>query len=215
MAAAYIAAGLFVLGGFVFPAGVLLARKLGDRRRGAASDDAQAQARVSLLSVRQGWYAAFSFIFSMQTLALTLVWSAAAFESGYGFGRASELVARKAGLAAATAAVSTFIFLEGVAGLMITYDYLYNKIVQPVIDGHIAKGMERGLAEGEARGRAEGEARGLAEGEARGLAEGEARMRARFVEWLARRAEAERLGVEFTEPMPGADSGVNGHSPQG
>ena len=214
MVAAYIAAGLFVLGGFVFPAGVLLARKLGDRRRGVASD-AQARARVSLLSVRQGWYAAFSFIFSMQTLALTFVWSAAAFGPAYGFGRASELVARKAGLAAATAAVLTFIFLEGVSGLMITYDYLYNKIVQPVIDGHIAKGMERGLAEGEARGEARGMAAGEARGEARGMAEGEARMRARFVEWLARKAEAERLGVEFTEPMPGADSGVNGHSPQG
>ena len=81
---------------------------------------------------------------------------------------------------------TTILMLEMGAGLMITYNYLYNKIVQRVIDGHIEVGR----------------------------AEGEARMRAQFVDWLARKEEAERLGVEFTEPMPGADPSPNGHSPQ-
>ena len=71
---------------------------------------------------------------------------------------------------------------------------LYNKIVQRVIDGHIEVGIAIGDERGEARGKAEG------------IAEGEARMRAQFME---------RLGVPFDEPMPGADSGINGHSPRG
>ena len=51
--------------------------------------------------------------------------------------------------------------------------------------------------------------------EARGKALGAARIRAHFVDWLARKEEAERLGVPFTEPMPGLDNNGNGHSPQG
>ena len=39
-------------------------------------------------------------------------------------------------------------------------------------------------------------------------------MRAQFVDWLARKADAERLGIPFTEPMPGADASPNGHAPQ-
>ena len=85
---------------------------------------------------------------------------------------------------------------------MTTYNYLYNKIVQRVIDGHIAEGRAQGIAEGEARGRAEG------------IAETEARMRAQFAEWLARKEEAERQRVPFTEPMPGPDSAPNRNSPQ-
>ena len=86
---------------------------------------------------------------------------------------------------------TTILMLEMGAGFMITYNYLYNKIVQRVIDGHI----EEGIAIGEERG--------------------EARMRAQFVDWLARKEEAERRGVRFDEPMPGADASPNGHSPQG
>ena len=62
---------------------------------------------------------------------------------------------------------------------------------------------------------AEGIRIGREQGEARGIATGEARMRDRFVGWLARKEEAERLGLAFTEPMPEADNGVNGHTPQG
>ena len=82
-------------------------------------------------------------------------------------------------------------------------DYLRLKLIEPL--------KEQYRGEGEARGEARGKAEGIAEGEARG----EARMRAQFVEWLIRKADAERLGIPFDEPMPGADSGVNGHSPQG
>ena len=69
----------------------------------------------------------------------------------------------------------------------------------------------RQLAEGIRIGREQGRE----QGEARGIATGEARMRDRFIRWLARKEEAERLGLAFTEPMPETDNGVNGHTPQG
>ena len=62
--------------------------------------------------------------------------------------------------------------------------------------------------------RDEGAAAGDAFSKPEGIAETEARMCAQFAEWLARKEEAERRGVPFTEPMPGADSSPNGHAPQ-
>ena len=91
--------------------------------------------------------------------------------------------------------------------VMLPADYLRLKLIEPLKEQYRGEGMEKGREEG----RKEGVAEGIAEGEARG----EARMRAQFVEWLIRKADAERLGVPFDEPMPGADSGVNGHSPRG
>ena len=94
-------------------------------------------------------------------------------------------------------------------------DYLRLKLIKPLKEQYRKEGAARGEAHGKAQGIAEGEARGKAQGIAEGEARGEARMRTQFVEWLIRKADAERLGIPFDEPMPGADSGVNGHSPQG
>ena len=107
--------------------------------------------------------------------------------------------AAKAVMDSAAAAVPLFVFaailmLEIGARPMISYYYLYDKIVQPVIDGHIEKGRAQGFAEGRARAKA----RIKAEAEARAAA----RMRTQLVEWLARKEEAERQGVPFDEPMP-------------
>ena len=79
----------------------------------------------------------------------------------------------------------------------------------------LEQGIEQGREQGIEQGREQGIEQGREQGEARGIATGEARMRDRFIRWLARKEEAERLGLAFTEPMPGADGGVNGHTPQG
>ena len=55
---------------------------------------------------------------------------------------------------------------------------------------------------GEERGEARGEARGIAIGEERGEARGEARVVARFADWFARKEQAEKEGIAFTEPPP-------------
>ncbi len=73
---------------------------------------------------------------------------------------------------------STAILMEGVGYIMITYNYLYNKFVQRVIDQH----MERGRAEGKAE------------------------VNTRWADWNSRRLEAESKGVPFDEPPPYGDS---------
>ena len=101
---------------------------------------------------------------------------------------------------------------------MTTYDYMRKTVIEPLIERNEAvreKRRAEGRAEGIAIGEAQGEARGKAEGLAEGISEGEARMRAQFVDWLARKEDAERQGLPFDEPMPGADPSPNGHSPQG
>ena len=96
--------------------------------------------------------------------------------------------------------------------VMLPADYLRLKFIEPLKEKQRkeAEARAKAIADREARIEARGEARGRAQG----VAEGEARMRDRFVFWLARKEEAERLGLAFNEPMPGPDSGPNGHSPQ-
>ena len=92
---------------------------------------------------------------------------------------------------------STLILMEGVSYLVITYNYLHNKFVQPLIDKREAE-IERRMAEGLAKGLA----KGLAEGRAEGRAQGEAEVNMRWADWNSRRLEAESRGVPFDEPPP-------------
>ena len=80
---------------------------------------------------------------------------------------------------------STLILMEGVSYLVITYNYLHNKFVQPLIDKREAE-MEQRMAEGHAKGRAEGKAE----------------MNMRWADWNTRRLETESRGVPFDEPPP-------------
>lgn len=76
---------------------------------------------------------------------------------------------------------STLVLMEGVSYLVITYNYLHNKFVQPLIDKREAE-MEQRMAEGRA--------------------EGEAEVNRRWADWNSRRLEAESRGVPFDEPPP-------------
>ena len=66
--------------------------------------------------------------------------------------------------------------------LMSLYQFVVNRYVIPVIEGH--------KAEGRVEGREEGREQGLAE------------VRAEWQAWNRRRLAAEREGREFTEPTP-------------
>ena len=69
---------------------------------------------------------------------------------------------------------------------MSLYQFVVNRYVIPVIEGHKAEGREQGRAEG----RVEGREQGLAEA------------RSEWQAWNERRLAAEREGREFTEPTP-------------
>ena len=207
-------------------------RDLPQNEPDAAGSNRNGGGRQAIWGIPPQWRIYFLIIFTIKMAA----WAALVIRHELTYGdHATGMDLAMAVVDETTDAMPLFVFttilmLEMGAGLMITYNYLYNKIVQRVIDGHIAEGEaigeERGIAIGEERGRAEGKAEGIAEGEARGIAIGEAqgeargraeteaRMRAQFADWLARKEEAERQGVPFDEPMPGADPSPNGHSPQ-
>ena len=179
-------------------------RDLTQNEPSATGDSRADRSRHPVWGIPPEWRIWFLIIFAVKMS----VWTALVIRHELTYGghatgmHAAIAVMDSAADAAPVFAATTILMLEIGAGLMITYNYLYNKIVQRVIDGHIEEGIAIGEERGEARGRAAG------------IAETEARMRAEFAEWLARKEEAERLGVPFDEPMPGSDSGVNGHSPQ-
>ena len=203
-------------------------RDLTQNEPNSTGDSRADRNRQDVWGIPPEWRIWFLIIFTIKMA----VWTALVIRHELAYGghatgmHAAIAVMDSAADAAPVFAATTILMLEIGAGLMITYNYLYNKIVQRVIDGHIEEGRAQGIAEGEergiaigeergeARGRAAGIAEGEARGEARGIAETEARMRAEFAEWLARKEEAERRGVPFDEPMPGSDSGANGHAPQ-
>ena len=74
--------------------------------------------------------------------------------------------------------------------LMSLYQFVVNRYVIPVIEGHKAEGRVEGREEGRVEGRVEGREQGLAE------------VRAEWQAWNRRRLAAEREGREFTEPTP-------------
>ena len=79
--------------------------------------------------------------------------------------------------------IATTVALDIVGGMiMVTARYLENKFVKPLIERHKAEGRAEGIETG--------------------IATGEAAERRRWTEWNARRIEAERAGVPFSEPPP-------------
>ena len=72
----------------------------------------------------------------------------------------------------------------------------------------LAEGREQGIEQGLAEGREQGIEQGLAEGREQGIEQGrragEAAMLRRWTEWNGRRVAAERMGLPFDEPPPGA-----------
>ena len=213
-----VAAALFTLLGYIVPMTILTAARISSMRRGEPS---LSDEMTPLFSVRAGWRAAAGALFSLQTIGLTALLTIANAKPTWGATEIAEFAVSAIAQTGAASAVSTFVLLEGAGGIMTTYDYMRKTVIEPLIERNEAvrekrraEGRAEGIAIGEAQGEARGKAEGIAEGLAIGEAQGEARMRAQFVAWLARKEDAERQGIPFDEPMPGADPSPNGHSPQ-
>ena len=142
-----------------------------------------------LFSVRAGWRAAAGALFSLQTIGLTALLTAVNSKPTWGASEITEFAVSKIGEIGAASAVSTFVLLEGVGGIMMTYDYMRKTIIEPLIERNEAVREKR-----REEGRAEGRAQGLAEGEARTLRAAS--------EWYARLEQARREGRDFNEPPP-------------
>ena len=95
--------------------------------------------------------------------------------------------APECGMVGVAIAIYALLVVQGVASLMVMYQFAVNKWVKPVIQRH----KDAGRAEGRAEGRVEGRAEGLSEAN-----------RA-WQTWLERKAAAESKGLPFDEPQPG------------
>lgn len=87
--------------------------------------------------------------------------------------------------------------------LMTMYQAMMNRFVIPVIEAHKAEGRAEGFTQGLQEGREAGLQAGHEAGLQAGLEEGRATERTAWLAWNARRTEAMRSGVNFTEPPPG------------
>ena len=96
------------------------------------------------------------------------------------------------------AAVATIVTTEVIQNVMVTGEYLRQKLVEPLKE----------------KQRAEGRAEGLAKGLEKGREEGREAERAAWDAWYRRRIDAESKGEPFDEPPPSlrenSSNGTNG-----
>ena len=96
--------------------------------------------------------------------------------------------APECGVVGVATAIYALLVVQGVAFLMVLYQFAVNKWVKPVIKRH------------KDAGRAEGRSEGLAEGRTEGRTEANQAWEA----WLERKTDAESQGLPFDEPRPGS-----------
>ena len=96
--------------------------------------------------------------------------------------------APECGVVGIATAIYALLVVQGVAFLMVLYQFAVNKWVKPVIRKHQATGRAQGRMEGRAEGRDEGR--------------DEANQA--WAAWLERKTDAESKGLPFDEPRPGS-----------
>ena len=107
--------------------------------------------------------------------------------------------APECGVVGVATAIYALLLVQGVAFLMVMYQFAVNKWVKPVIRKHQDAGRAQGRAQGHAEGREEGHSEGLAEG----LGKGRTEANQAWESWLERKTDAESKGLPFDEPRPG------------
>ena len=121
--------------------------------------------RESFLGIRPGWRVAYVLTFAVKMVAYTILVARHEIAKGNHESNSEIIiaVAERDSMVTPGFVASTVILMEGVGYIMITYDYLYNKFVQPVIDQHKAEGkaeMHRRWADWNSR-RIEAESKGV------------------------------------------------------
>ena len=150
-------------------------------------------------SIPYGWRIAYVLTFAIKMIAYTILVARQEIERGTHNSTIDIAIAvvERDSVVTPGIGASTLILLEGVSYLVITYNYLYNKFVQPVIDQNKER-IEQSRAEGMAEGRSEGMAEGRSEGRSM--------MHQKWADWNSRRLEAESKGIPFDEPTPDTES---------
>jgi hypothetical protein len=156
--------------------------------------------RESIWSISPRWKTTYFFLFNMLCLLGTGLLSWYETTQRAEDSAVETVLAIISGMAevGVAAAVATIVTTEVIQNVMVTGEYLRQKLVEPL--------KEKQRAEGRAKGRAEG----LAEG----LEKGREAERAAWEAWNRRRMDAESKGEPFDEPPPSlrenSSNGSNG-----
>ena len=144
--------------------------------------------RESIWSISPRWKTAYFLLFSIQSLVGTGLLSWYEIAQRTEDSAVETVLAIVSGVAevGVAAAVVTVVTTEVTQNVMVTGEYLRQKLVKPLIE----------------KQRAEGRAQGLAEGLERGREEGIEAERAAWDAWNRRRMDAESNGEPFDEPPP-------------
>ena len=140
--------------------------------------------RESIWSISPRWKTAYFLLFSVQSLIGTGLLSWYEIAQRTEDSAVETVLAIVSGVAevGVAAAVVTVVTTEVTQNIMVTGEYLRQKLVKPLI--------EKQRAEGRAEGRKEGLEQGLEQGQAI------------WEEWNRRRMDAESKGESFDEPPP-------------
>ena len=142
--------------------------------------------RESIWTIRSQWYASYIYLFSIQTLAGTgyAIWHEIARRTDDGiYETFSAIIEQKGRIGVASAAISIAI-TEVLNDIMVTGEWMRQKLVEPL------KEKQR------------------QEGRAKGLEEGRVEAHIEWWEWNERRLEAETKGEPFNEPVPYIPNGT-------
>ena len=148
--------------------------------------------RESIWSISPRWKTAYFLLFSIQSLAGTglLSWYEVAHRTEDS--AVETILAIVSGMAevGVAAAVATVVTTEVAQNIMVTGEYLRQKLVEPLKEKQRAEGREEGRKEGREEGREE--------------------ERAAWEAWNRRRLNAESEGEPFDEPPPLGQNSSNG-----
>ena len=168
--------------------------------------------RESIWTIRSQWYASYIYLFSIQTLAGTgyAIWHEIARRTDDGIYETFSAIIEQTGRIGVASAAISIAITEVLNDIMVTGEWMRQKLVEPLKEKQRQEGRAEGLAEGREKGRVEGRAEGLEEGleegRAEGLEEGREEAHIEWREWIERKTQAEAKGEQFDEPMPDARS---------
>ena len=170
--------------------------------------------RESIWTIRSQWYASYIYLFSIQTLAGTgyAIWHEIARRTGDGIYETFSAIIEQTGRIGVASAAISIAITEVLNDIMVTGEWMRQKLVEPLKEKQRQEGRAEGLEEGREEGREEGLEEGREEGREEGLEEGREEGRAEahieWWEWNERRLEAESKGKPFKEPVPYVPNGT-------
>ena len=152
--------------------------------------------RESIWSISPRWKTAYFFLFSILSSVGTGLLSWYEITQRTEDNAVETVLAVISGMAevGVAAAVTTIVATEVTQNIMVTGEYLRQKLVEPL--------KEKQRAEGRAEGLTEGIAEGIEKGIEKGREEGIEAERAAWEAWNRRRMDAESKGEPFDEPPP-------------